>query len=91
MPQRGKQLGNHLGRLAFPPMKSEHAFGFVDPTDVLREAMLFQLLPEGLDIQTGKGFQMCKQFSILERLLRVPVRQVRACVAGSLIQFLRFV
>lgn len=59
VPQRGKQLENHLDRLAFPPMKSEHAFGFVDPTDVLRGSHIIPAFARGPRHPDEKGVSKC--------------------------------
>lgn len=45
-----------LGRLSFPPITSDGAFGFVDPADVIRGCHVIPRFSQGKQYPTGTGF-----------------------------------
>jgi hypothetical protein len=50
-----------LDRVCFPPMAEPDAFGFVDPSDVLRGCHIIPQFSQGLRHSDGKGISNCAQ------------------------------
>ena len=50
-----------LDRVCFPPMADEHAFGFIDPDDVLQGCHLIPQFSRGLRYPDGAGISRCAQ------------------------------
>ena len=50
-----------LDRVCFPPMADEHAFGFIDPDDVLRGCHIVPQFSRGLRYPDGAGISRCAQ------------------------------
>ena len=50
-----------LDRVCFPPMTDEHAFGFIDPDDVLRGCHIVPQFSCGLRYPDGTGISHCAQ------------------------------
>ena len=50
-----------LDRVSFPPMADEHAFGFVDPDDVLRACHIMPQFSHGLQHLDDTGISHCAQ------------------------------
>ena len=48
-----------LDRVCFPPMADKHAFGFVDPEDVLRGCHMVPQFSHGPRHQDGSGISPC--------------------------------
>ena len=48
-----------LDRVCFPPMADKHAFGFVDPEDVLRGCHMVPQFSHGPRHQDGSGLSPC--------------------------------
>jgi len=50
-----------VDRVCFPPMADEHAFGFVNPGDVLRGCHMIPQFSRGLRYPDGTGISRCAQ------------------------------
>jgi hypothetical protein len=50
-----------LDQLSFPPMASEDAFGFVDPSDVLRSCHVIPRFAKGKKYSDGASLSKCAQ------------------------------
>ena len=50
-----------LDRAWFMPLTDEHAFGFLDPDDVLRACHMIPVFREGLTCEKGPGISCCDQ------------------------------
>ena len=50
-----------VDRVCFPPMADEHAFGFVNPGDVLRGCHMIPQFSRGLQYPDGTGISRCAQ------------------------------
>jgi hypothetical protein len=51
----------HLDRLQFPPMSDDEAFGFIDPSHVLRACHVIPRFAIGLRHVDGRGISECAQ------------------------------
>lgn len=52
-----------MERLGFPPMADEHAFGFLDPSDMVRGCHLIPAFALGKRYSEGKGISFCARDS----------------------------
>ena len=52
-----------LDRLQFPPLTAEHAFGFIDPSDVLRSCHIIPRFAQGRLHVDGKSISLCARDS----------------------------
>jgi hypothetical protein len=55
--------GRKLDRIQFPPVSSDDAFGFIDPSDVLRTCHVIPAFARGKRYWDGKGLSCCAQDS----------------------------
>jgi hypothetical protein len=54
---------HRLDQVCFPPMASEGAFGFVDPSDVLRSCHVIPRFAKGKKYSDGKALSRCARDS----------------------------
>jgi hypothetical protein len=54
---------HQLNQLSFPPMANEDAFGFVDPSDVLRSSHIIPRFAKGRRYSDGVGLSKCAKDS----------------------------
>lgn len=59
----GSWTSHTLDRICFPPMASENAFGFLDPSDVLRGCHVIPAFAKGEWYINGQGLSRCARDS----------------------------
>jgi hypothetical protein len=55
--------GQTLDRIRFAPMAADDAFGFIDPSVVLRSCHLIPAFAKGMSHRDGKGMSFCARDS----------------------------